>query len=501
YIHDTAENCSSCPRIGFYKSYNTELRTSTYATEITKMRPELSRTKTCKRSELVVVSLAAFVQAENMEIVVSVKVDDLAEKCKFLFTFDDFIENAKSDMQHPSFYLSKVLRQLGRSIGANPKTYIAVSVAVGLVLTSGVQQGEVEDDIIKLYFDYGSESKTAWDFIDRNFPVNFSAFLPDRFGKDSTHYTQISLRSTKLESPGWVIKNKTKTDLWIKDSYQNSTGVVQEFLQNPLLFHGRLFQIGVFVAVISIEPLRVYVYEDDASVSVCSEFYEPFDPKHGHRYIITEENSWRLSEVPEIQAKLKNRRGSVSASDKQILAEFFADQTNLSFVKIWTRFGDVLREWCSRVKCKSTCYQCLSPTQKLHASRFHCEFTVTNHYKRILPSSEVMLSPTLNNDAVTQSSHVQDSNEWMTAWFLAHYDKKNNQTCLSGFFCCLSKENGCSFLHEFISWENQSEGALYVFFYDNDSLAMNYVIRRHSTTFDLTFSERNFFLFLNCVVV
>ena len=38
--------------------------------------------------------------------------------------------------------------------------------------------------------------------------------------------------------------------------------LVQELVPDPLLVEGRIFDVGVYVAITSIEPLRVSVYDD-----------------------------------------------------------------------------------------------------------------------------------------------------------------------------------------------------------------------------------------------
>jgi hypothetical protein len=84
-------------------------------------------------------------------------------------------------MEHPSVYLSQALAKLGRCVGQHPKSFIMVSLTIGLVLTTGILQGSMEDDISKLFFDYGTETGDAWRFEDKYFPVNYTSFLPDRY--------------------------------------------------------------------------------------------------------------------------------------------------------------------------------------------------------------------------------------------------------------------------------------------------------------------------------
>jgi hypothetical protein len=69
---------------------------------------------------------------------------------------------------------------MGRSIARHPKTYIAVSTLISLILSTGLLWAREEKDFNKLYYDYTSKSAIAWEFMNEHFPVNYSAFQPDR---------------------------------------------------------------------------------------------------------------------------------------------------------------------------------------------------------------------------------------------------------------------------------------------------------------------------------
>lgn len=56
---------------------------------------------------------------------------------------------------------------------------------------------------------------------------------------------------------GVFLKNVTEIDLLSGESF------VQEFLQRPYLVDGHKFDIGVYVVLTSVDPLRVYWYKGD----------------------------------------------------------------------------------------------------------------------------------------------------------------------------------------------------------------------------------------------
>ncbi|XP_022114614.2 probable tubulin polyglutamylase ttll-15 [Pieris rapae] len=79
---------------------------------------------------------------------------------------------------------------------------------------------------------------------------------------------------------GVYLKNVSEIDL------NNGESFVQEFVQNPFLVDGHKFDIGVYVALTSVDPLRVYWYKGDVLFRYCPEKYYPFDPKNVDKYVI-----------------------------------------------------------------------------------------------------------------------------------------------------------------------------------------------------------------------
>ncbi|XP_022827125.1 tubulin polyglutamylase TTLL7 isoform X2 [Spodoptera litura] len=76
------------------------------------------------------------------------------------------------------------------------------------------------------------------------------------------------------------LKNVTEIDL------SNNKTFVQEFIQRPFLVDGHKFDIGVYVVLESVNPLRVYWYKGDILFRFCPTKYYPFDPSNVDKYVI-----------------------------------------------------------------------------------------------------------------------------------------------------------------------------------------------------------------------
>ncbi|CAB3386120.1 Hypothetical predicted protein [Cloeon dipterum] len=74
---------------------------------------------------------------------------------------------------------------------------------------------------------------------------------------------------------------------------------VQEYVSNPLLIDGRKFDIGVYVVVASLDPLRVYALDGDVVFRFCAKPYEPFNSSILAKYVIGSEHYpvWKVQEI------------------------------------------------------------------------------------------------------------------------------------------------------------------------------------------------------------
>ena len=64
---------------------------------------------------------------------------------------------------------------------------------------------------------------------------------------------------------------------------------IQEFVRNPFLIDGRKFDIGIYTVVTSINPLRVYIVDDETLVRFCGKDYLPEDFNDVNKYVVTDD--------------------------------------------------------------------------------------------------------------------------------------------------------------------------------------------------------------------
>lgn len=69
-------------------------------------------------------------------------------------------------------------------------------------------------------------------------------------------------------------------------NFNDNDTFIQEYVDNPLLVDGHKFDIGVYVIITSVDPLRIYIYKGDILFRYCPTKYYPFDPKNVDKYIV-----------------------------------------------------------------------------------------------------------------------------------------------------------------------------------------------------------------------
>lgn len=114
-------------------------------------------------------------------------------------------------------------------------------------------------------------------------------FIPDAFKLPQDKDRLLSYASTN-PSERFVQKNNDHRNIKIRQLNEidlNSNGTfIQKYVERPLLVDGHKFDIGIYVIVTSIDPLRVYIYNGDVLLRFCPIKYYPFDPEQLDKYVV-----------------------------------------------------------------------------------------------------------------------------------------------------------------------------------------------------------------------
>lgn len=92
-------------------------------------------------------------------------------------------------------------------------------------------------------------------------------------------------------------------------NYDTDTNFYQDFMDKPLLIDGRAFEIGVFVLVSSIDPLRVYRFDSEIELRFCHKPYHPFSEHIVDQYVVNDRHD-HFHETPSMKKYFQKHRVS-----------------------------------------------------------------------------------------------------------------------------------------------------------------------------------------------
>uniref|UniRef100_A0A336L223 CSON003602 protein n=1 Tax=Culicoides sonorensis TaxID=179676 RepID=A0A336L223_CULSO len=108
----------------------------------------------------------------------------------------------------------------------------------------------------------------------------------------------------------FVQKGNKHRDIYIRSvdeiDYKNEETFIQEYIDRPFLVDGHKFDIGIYVIITSVNPLRIYMYNGEILFRYCPVKYHPFDSKNVDKYVVGDDYlpTW---EVPALQKYYKTQ--------------------------------------------------------------------------------------------------------------------------------------------------------------------------------------------------
>uniref|UniRef100_A0A1B0CSE5 Tubulin polyglutamylase ttll6 n=2 Tax=Lutzomyia longipalpis TaxID=7200 RepID=A0A1B0CSE5_LUTLO len=136
-----------------------------------------------------------------------------------------------------------------------------------------------------------------------------SKYIPKAFRlpEDATKFMEYAKAFPEKE---FVQKNNKHRHIYLKtipeiDVNDNET-FIQEYMTNPFLVDGKKFDIGAYVVVTSIDPLRIYVYHGDYLLRFCPVEYYPFDRSNLDKYVVGDDYTptWEIESLEKFHTRM-----------------------------------------------------------------------------------------------------------------------------------------------------------------------------------------------------
>jgi hypothetical protein len=138
----------------------------------------------------------------------------------------------------------------------------------------------------------------------------------------------------------FVIKNKYNRGVRIVNASDIDVNVPdtfhQVFLDNPFLVHGRAMDMGIFVLITSVNPLRAYRFNEEVLLRFCAEDYYPFDETNKRKYVVDD------SHTPTYEMEyFKDAYKNYKFTFKSLLEDYIAEK-GFDVQKMWADVDDAI---------------------------------------------------------------------------------------------------------------------------------------------------------------
>ncbi|XP_028398565.1 tubulin polyglutamylase TTLL5-like [Dendronephthya gigantea] len=142
----------------------------------------------------------------------------------------------------------------------------------------------------------------------------------------------------------WVVKSNGHRGIAVKSPNEinldvsESDSFIQKFISNPLLINDRMFDIGVYTVMTSVDPLRVYIFTADVLLRFCTKDYHPFDAADLKKYVVGDDYT-PPREIPGLkEIYLKGKFSRIHA------LRLYLRQQGKDDTKMWNSIEEIISE-------------------------------------------------------------------------------------------------------------------------------------------------------------
>ncbi|CAL1543628.1 unnamed protein product, partial [Lymnaea stagnalis] len=228
-------------------------------------------------------------------------------------------------------------------------------------------------------------------------------FIPLAFALPAQKSSFVNFASSNTNT-SWVQKSNNHRGIQVKkfgdvDLTKGDT-FVQQFIGNPFLIDGRMFDIGVYMVIASIDPLRAYVIDGETLFRFCPQEYYPFDSNNLDKYVIGDDYlpMWKL---PSLEKYILTHGFSFKNSFNNFLITMGHEPKAL-WDKIYFAIREVLLQKESELVSSLQKYQ--SKRNFFEMMRF--DFLVDDHMQVFL--MEANMSPNLSSDHFPDNARLYE---------------------------------------------------------------------------------------------
>lgn len=132
------------------------------------------------------------------------------------------------------------------------------------------------------------------------------------------------------------VELKKASEMNFKETNVYSSYFAQEFIEHPLLFEGHKFDIGIYVVITSVNPLRVYYFQDNIGIRFCKIPYDEKNFEDTRSYVVNDDHI-TAGDFLEI-----NRYYNQSYNYKATMNTYFTEK-GYDMNKVWEQVEDCIQ--------------------------------------------------------------------------------------------------------------------------------------------------------------
>ena len=192
----------------------------------------------------------------------------------------------------------------------------------------------------------------------------------------------------------WVQKNINHRGIFIQKAQDidltHNDYFVQKYIDKPFLIDGYKFDIGIYTIITGIDPLRVYIVEDEMLLRFCPKKYYPFDPNITDKYVIND-NYRPIWNIPLMKEIFNNEGFNFKASLSN-----YMHSNGIKFESVWKDMTSIIQQVYYNTEDKLIEYSAGYPSSNHFFELIRFDFILDQKLKVYL--MEANMSPNLSSD-------------------------------------------------------------------------------------------------------
>lgn len=177
-------------------------------------------------------------------------------------------------------------------------------------------------------------NKAVMSTVHRSVPYVLQGFQFPRMIKEFREFTEANPKTRFVEK----LHSNRGIKLVEEDEiiYDKSDKVYQVFLEEPLLIDKRAMDFAIYVAISSVDPIRIYRFEQEVHLRFCTDPYYPFNASNVNKYVVSD-NRRNIYDMPSL-----NFYNAQFGYSNKLSIEHYLEKEGHNLTEFWRKIDDAI---------------------------------------------------------------------------------------------------------------------------------------------------------------